>query len=65
MLDTSAMCYSEPVELLSASMSNALGDESSTQAGEILSEQVMSLIKESPRLETGECQVILLLRNKY
>ncbi|MBS9385185.1 MAG: transposase [Dolichospermum sp. BR01] len=31
-------------------MSNALGDESSTQAGEILSEQVMSLIKESPRL---------------
>ncbi|MCE2697336.1 MAG: transposase [Anabaena sp. 49633_E8] len=33
-------------------MSNALGDESSTQAGEILSEQVMSLIKESPRLKT-------------
>ena len=31
-------------------MSNALGDESSTQAGEILSEQVMSLIKESPHL---------------
>ena len=31
-------------------MSNALGDESSTQAGEILSEQVMSLIQESPRL---------------
>ena len=50
MLDTSTKCYSEPVELLSASMSNALGDESSTQAGEILSEQVMSLIKESPRL---------------
>jgi putative transposase len=42
MLDTSTK--------LSASMSNALGDESSTQAGEILSEQVMSLIKESPRL---------------
>ena len=31
-------------------MSNALGDESSTQVGVILSEQVMSLIKESQRL---------------
>ncbi|MDB9308070.1 zinc ribbon domain-containing protein, partial [Aphanizomenon sp. CS-733/32] len=28
-------------------MSNALGDKSSTRAGEILDEQVMSLIKES------------------
>ena len=42
MLDTSTR--------LSASMSNALGDESSTQVGVILSEQVMSLIKESQRL---------------
>jgi putative transposase len=30
--------------------SNTLGDESSTQVGEILSEQVISLIKESQRL---------------
>ena len=32
-------------------VSNALGDESSTQVGVILSEQVMSLIKESQRLK--------------
>ena len=30
--------------------SNALGDETTTHAGVILDEQVMSLIKESPRL---------------
>ena len=30
--------------------SNALGDKTSTQVGEILSEQVISLIKESQRL---------------
>jgi putative transposase len=41
-LDTSAM--------LSASASNALGDKTSTRAGEILDEQVMSLNKESPCL---------------
>jgi putative transposase len=32
-------------------MSNALGDKTSIQVGEILSEQVMSLIKESQRLQ--------------
>jgi hypothetical protein len=31
-------------------MSNALGDKTSTRAGEILGEQVISLNKESPSL---------------
>ncbi len=49
-LDTSAM--------LSAGASNALGDSPSTLVGESLLGQGESLIKESPCLVSGECQVL-------
>ena len=48
-LDTSAM--------LSAGVSNALGDSPSTLVGENLLGQGKSLIKESPCLFSGECQL--------
>ena len=38
--------------------SNALGELTSTVAGEILPQQVSSSIKESPRLIARECQLL-------